>query len=162
MLFCNCWEKCVFGKLNHLPWNHEILIWQYIGTVAKKEIKNACVYRHNISDTCIYINLNFISNSYRRIHNLKDCNETKKLNIDLKLQICFHTLKILSIHVISEIDQHYQFYWVLLNNSTLVISIICEIYQHYQLYWVLLNYYTLVSIICDTTKFQISKPVMTD
>ena len=62
----------------------------------------------------------------------------KKINIDLKLQICFHTLNILTIHVISEID------------------------QHYQLYWVLLNYYTLVSIICDTTKFQISKPFLTD
>jgi hypothetical protein len=62
----------------------------------------------------------------------------KKINIDLKLQICFHTLNILTIHVISEID------------------------QHYQLYWVLLNYYTLVNIICDTTKFQISKPFQTD
>jgi hypothetical protein len=50
--------------------------------VAKKQIKNAWVYRHNISDTCIYMNLNFISNSYRRIYNLKECNEIKKLNID--------------------------------------------------------------------------------
>ena len=49
------------------------------------------------------------------------------------MQICFHTLKILTIHVISEIDQHYQLYWALLNYSTLV-SIICEIDQHYQLY----------------------------
>jgi hypothetical protein len=143
--------KCVFGKLNHLPWYHEWLIWQYIGTVAKKEIKNAWIYRHNISDTCIYIyiNLNFISNSYRWNYNLKDCNEIKKINIDLKLQICFHTLKILTIHVISEIDQYYQLYWVLLNNYTLVISIICKIYQHYQPYWALLNYCTLVSIICE-------------
>jgi hypothetical protein len=30
------------------------------------------------------------------------------------MQICFHTLKILTIHVISEIDQHYQLYWALL------------------------------------------------
>ena len=80
----------------------------------------------------------------------------------LKLQICFHTLKILTFHVISEIDQHYQLYWVFLNYYTLVISIICEIDQHYQLYWVLLNYYTLVSIICDKTKFRISKPVLAD
>ena len=72
------------------------------------------------------------------MYNLKDCNEIKKFNIDLKLQICVHTLKILTIHVISEINQHYQLYWVLLNNCT------------------------LVSIICDMTKFQISKPVLTD
>ena len=56
----------------------------------------------------------------------------------LQLQICFHTLKILAIHVLSEIDQHYQLDWVLLNN------------------------YTLVSIICDMTKFRISKPVLTE
>jgi hypothetical protein len=46
----------------------------------------------------------------------------------------------LTIHVISDIDQHYQLYWVFLNNYTLVISIMCEIDQHYQLYWALLNY----------------------
>jgi hypothetical protein len=29
----------------------------------------------NYIDTCIYKNLNFISNSYRGMYNLKDCNE---------------------------------------------------------------------------------------
>jgi uncharacterized CHY-type Zn-finger protein len=51
-----------------------------------------------------------------------------KLYRIFKLQICFHTLDIFTIHVLSEIDQHYQ-----------------------------LNKYTLVSIICDMTKFRISK-----
>jgi hypothetical protein len=47
-----------------------------------------------------------------------------KLYRIFKLQICFHTLDIFTIHVLSEIDQHYQ-----------------------------LNNYTLVSLICDMTKF---------
>jgi len=49
------------------------------------------------------------------------------------LEICFHALKIFTIHVLSEIDQHYQ-----------------------------LNNYKLVSIIYDMTKFRASKPVLTD
>jgi hypothetical protein len=44
----------------------------------------------------------------------------------------------------------------------LTIHVLSEVDQHYQLYWVLLNNYTLVSIICDMTKLQISKPVLTD
>jgi hypothetical protein len=47
-----------------------------------------------------------------------------KLYRIFKLQICFHTLDIFTIRVLSEIDQHYQ-----------------------------LNNYTLVSLICDMTKF---------
>ena len=42
--------------------------------------------------------------------------ETNREIRSVSLQICFHTLKILTIHVISEIDQYYQLYWVLLNN----------------------------------------------
>ena len=56
-----------------------------------------------------------------------------KLSRIFKLQICFHALDIFTIHVLSEIHQHYQ-----------------------------LNNYTLVSIICDMTKCRISKPVLTD
>jgi hypothetical protein len=78
----------------------------------------------------ITYNINFISNSYRRIYNLKTA---MKLYRIFKLQICFHTLDIFTIHVLSEIDQHYQ-----------------------------LNNYTQVSIICDMTKFRICKPVLTD
>jgi hypothetical protein len=69
----------------------------------------------------ITYNINFISNSHRRIYNLKTA---MKLYRIFKLQICFHTVDIFTIHVLSEIDQHYQ-----------------------------LNNYTLVSLICDMTKF---------
>jgi hypothetical protein len=45
-----------------------------------------------------------------------------KLSRIFKLQICFHTLDIFTIHVLSEIHQHYQ-----LNNYTLV-SIIWNLF----------------------------------
>ena len=79
MLFCNCWEKCVFGKFNQatLHWYHSRLKWQYIRQLPKSKLKMHDYTDIDYIDTCIYKNLNFISNSYRGMYNLKDCNEIK-------------------------------------------------------------------------------------
>ena len=73
-----CWEQCVFGKLITLPWYHKKFKWQYIGQFPKSKLQMHEYTDMNYIDTCIiYKNINFISNSYRRIYNLKDCNEIK-------------------------------------------------------------------------------------
>jgi hypothetical protein len=59
----------------------EVSKWQYIRQLPKSKLKMHDYTDINYIDTCIYKNLNFISNSYRGMYNLKDCNEIKKLKL---------------------------------------------------------------------------------